>query len=227
MNKLICLILICINFFQIQAVYASNSSKESKMQESSKYRIIKITNSRSVRLTTTHDDYGLLDIRSLQPLINQEMEEGKALAKYINSITHEGSRSFILQEKLSRDELVYHSKHWTQKSSVLKIVKFKTLGLESDLNAYLGPLASIPTTRYGEATYELSFGGEKIQLVGPAFKEFWSLKGRYWASSQLYLPYEIDQANKIAIIRMDVPISYMNDLDYFGIYAIIPKSFDE
>lgn len=85
MNKLICLILICINFFQIQAVCASNSSKERKMQEPSKYQIIKITNSRSVRLTTTYDDYGLLDIRSLQPLINQEMEEGKALAKYINS----------------------------------------------------------------------------------------------------------------------------------------------
>jgi hypothetical protein len=216
------LISILLGFLQVTVAQAEDHS----MNNQTSYQIIKISNDPSARspLIWSNNHY-LLNINVLGSMIQKDSESGNRLIAYIAKLSNQGKNSIILRSSISRDDTVYYSKYWTKKESLLRITQFKALGSESDLNEFLGPFASIPTIRYGAATYELNFGGEKIQLTGPAFKKFWSLRKVYWSSSQVYLPLENGDAEKIAILELRVPISYMNHLDYYGLYAVIPNTF--
>lgn len=200
-------------------------AEDHPMNNQTSYQIIKISNDPSARLPLVwSDNYYLLNINDLGSMIQKDSGAGNLLIAYITKLSNQGKNSIILRSSISRDDTVYYSKYWTKKESLLRIAKFKSLGSESDLNEYLGPIASIPTIRYGAATYELNFGGEKIQLTGPAFKKFWSVRKVYWSSSQVYLPLETSDAGKIAIVELRVPINLMSHLDYYGIYAVIPTT---
>ena len=217
---LVSIFLVCLQTTVAQA-------EDHSMNNQTSYQIIKISNDPSARLPLVwNDNHYLLNLQDLGSIIQKDSDSGNLLIAYIEKLSNQGKNSIILRSSISRDDTVYYSKYWTKKESLLRIIKFQSLGSESDLNEYLGPFASIPTTRYGAATYELNFGGEKIQLTGPAFKKFWSVRKYYWSSSQVYLPLEAGDAEKIAIVELRVPIGYMNHLDYHGIYAIIPKNFN-
>lgn len=201
-------------------------AEDHSMNNQTSYQIIKISNDPSARLPLVwSDNHYLLNLQDLGSIIQKDSDSGNLLIAYIEKLSNQGKNSIILRSNISQDDTVYYSQYWTKKESLLRITQFQSLGSESDLNAYLGPFASIPTMRYGAATYELNLGDGKIQLTGPAFKKFWSLRKVYWSSSQVYLPLETGDAGKIAVLELRVPINLMNHLDYHGLYAVIPKTF--
>lgn len=188
----------------------------------SSYQLVVITRDKSTWVpTSVRGENDLVDLVDLGSLINDH--PSSALKSYFNQLTQGGEKSFFLQNALPISDRRYFRRSWTNKNNIIRIVDFKSLGWHWSLNAYLGPLADIPTERFGVATYAVDFEGETLKLSGPALKNIWAIRAIYWSNAQIYLPLDNNQDEKIALITVGLPINLMNSYDYHGIYAVIPR----
>lgn len=212
------LVIAAIGFLWTNTSFAETDNQP--MEKESRYQIVEITRDRSKTIPSAWDkDKDIADLKDMSTLI--EESSSVALRDYFNQLTHHGEKSVLLKNGLPPREWVYYSRNWTKKDNLVRITGFKSLGSESTLNAYLGPIADIPTDRYGIATYAVDFEGETLTFTGPALKEIWSLRRRFWSNAQIYIPLDENAAEKIALIQVGLPVNWMDD--HHGIYAIIPR----
>lgn len=192
------------------------------MSSEGAYQIIKITDDKSTRLPwIMQGEKYFVDLKEMKSLIDNHPSAD--LRSYFNKLTLNGEKSFLLEKGLPDSEGTYYRQSWTKKDNLIRIISFKSLGLESDINAILGPLASIPTVNYGVATYAINFEGEILTIKGPAIKSIWSFKKLYWSNAKIYFPADKSSSVKIALIQIGLPINLMDDYNYHGIHAIIPR----
>ena len=205
--------------------FAAWARKGAAPHADSRYQIIKITDSASVRLPWSRRGLGggvFLNLKDLAPLVDESTEQGRVLLAYIRELTADGQEPFILDLALPSERIPGFNHYWTRKDSLLRVVDFTSLESESHTNEYLGPIASIPTMRYGVATYALAYDGEVFHMTGPAYRKM--LRSKYWSHAQVYLSRD-ESGRKMAVVAMRLPTNSMDSLDHHGIYAVIPKSF--
>ncbi len=202
--------------------FAAWAKEDHSPTDGSRYRIIRITDKASVRLPWSWSgNVAVLNLKDLAPLVDEGTEPGRALLAYLRALTA-GDTPFMLDAAIPRDATVYYSAYWTRKDSLLRVVGYESLGSESHTNEYLGPIASIPTDRYGVATYRLAYDGEVFDMTGPAYRKM--VRGKYWSHAQVYLPRN-GSGEKIAIVSIGLPTNSMDYFNHHGIYAVIPTSF--
>lgn len=203
--------------------FAAWARKDGPLGDDSRYQVIRITDKASVRLPWSWSGrVPILNLKDLAPLVDESTEQGRVLLAYIRELSASDEEPFILESAIPREVNAGYRDYWTRKDSVLRVVGYESLGSESHTNEYLGPIASIPTDRYGVATYRLAYDGEVFDVTGPIYRKM--VRSKYWSHAQVYLPRD-ESGGKIAIVAIRLPTNSMDYLNHHGIYAVIPKSF--
>lgn len=159
----------------------------------------------------------VLDLLSFKDRLDAAPEPAR---RYLARLTDNFTRSVLLRDVLARDDVVYFSDYWTRKGSVLNIVEYRKTGSATGLTPYLGPLSSIPIASYGFAKYHLHYKGEVLPFWGVAQKDKWTLRKRYWARAQVFMPFGESAELDVAIIGMDLGINYMEPV---GSFLLLPR----
>lgn len=170
------------------------------------------------RWDKAHDSL-VIDLLSFKDRLDTAPEP---VRRYVAQLTADFSRSVPLRDVLKRDDVVYYSDYWTTKGSVLNIVEYRKVNSASDLTPYLGPLSSIPTSSYGLAKYHFNYKGEVLPFWGIAQKDKWSLRKRYWARAQVFLPFGESTGLDIAVIGMELGVNHMEAV---GTFILLPRDF--
>lgn len=190
------------------------------MKHESGFQIIEITRKKSeVHPGDWQDGRYFIDLKETRSLLENHPSAG--LKCFFDTLTRNGEQSILLQSVLPADEARYYRRGWTRKDNVIRIVDFDSHGSDSSTNGYLGPIADIPTYRYGIATYAVDFEGETLMFSGPAIRNIWSFRKTYWSNANFYLPLDNMPDEKIALFMVGLPINLMDD--YHRMYAVIPR----
>lgn len=203
--------------------FAAWAKKDGPLGDDSRYQIIRITDKASVRLPWSWSGRAaILSLKDVTPLVDESTEQGRGLLAYIRELSASDEEPFILDSAIPSEVNDGYRGYWTRKDSVLRVVGYESLGSESHTNEYLGPIASIPTDRYGVATYRLAYDGEVFDMTGPIYRKM--VRNKYWSHAQVFFPRN-GSGGKIAIVAIRLPTNSMDYLNHHGIYAVIPKSF--
>lgn len=188
---------------------------------SDNYQLVKISNSSAPWKWDETAENKIIDLHDLNAMLDKETNASPLVKKYIENITEGFTKSIHLKNIIQRDDTVYFSRYWTRRNSVLNIIEFEKLGMESDLNQFLGPIASIPTVSYGHASFNFHYKGETLSFKGAAIKSIWALRKTYWVSASAFFPFGENGSIDIAVIDMGLPINYMDNV---GTFVLIPKN---
>jgi hypothetical protein len=161
----------------------------------------------------------VIDLLSFKGRLDEAPEPVK---RYVAQLTSNFTKSVLLRDVLKRDDVVYYSDYWTTKGSVLNIVEYRKAGSSTDLTPYLGPLSSLPTSSYGLAKYHFHYKGEVLPFWGIAHKDKRSLRKRYWARAQVFMPFDESAGLDIAVIGMSLGT---NQMEAVGTIILLPRDF--
>lgn len=202
------------------ALAESDGKASEADMKSQHYQLIKASQAMppSGRWDKAHESL-VIDLRSFEGRLDAAPEP---VRRYIAQLTDNFAKSVLLRDALKRDDVVYYSDYWTAKGSVLNIVEYRKVGVSTDLTPYLGPLSSIPTASYGLAKYHFHYKGEVLPFWGVAQKDKWSLRKRYWARAQVFLPFGESAGLDIAVIGMELAANHMQAV---GTFILLPNSF--
>jgi hypothetical protein len=197
----------------------SKTTSEAGMQ-SQHYQLIKVSQAMPPPGSWDKADKSLvIDLLSFKGRLDAAPEPVK---RYVAQLTSNFTKSVFLRDVLKRDDVVYYSDYWTNKGSVLNIVEYRKTGSSTDLTPYLGPLSSITTSTYGFAKYHFHYKGEVLPFWGIAQKDKWSLRKRYWAHAQVFMPFDESAGLDIAVIGMSLGT---NQMEAVGTLILLPKDF--
>lgn len=188
--------------------------------KSERYQLIKISQSMPPpgRWDRAHDSL-VIDLLAFKERLDAAPEPAR---RYLARLTDNFSKPVLLRDVLKRDDVVYYSHYWTTQGSVLNIVEYRKVGSATDLTPYLGPLSSIPTSTFGLAKYHLHYKGEVLPFWGIAQKDKWSLRKRYWARAQVFMPFDDSSGLDVAVIGMELGTNHM---DAVGTFLLLPRDF--
>jgi len=211
---------IALSFLLIFAFVSLNAYSLEETMMSENYQLIKISNNKAPRKWDNATNSYILDLLKLNAMLDKETNASPLVKQHIENITEGFTKSVYLKYILERNDTVYFSPYWTKKNSALNIIKFEKLGNDFGLNSYLGPIASIPTASYGNATFNFHYKGETLSFEGVAIKSIWSFRKTYWVSASVFLPVGENNSIDIAVIDIGLPINHMEDT---GTFVLIPK----
>ena len=212
-------LLAMLSFYSLARAEGSAGASELEMK-SERYQLIEISQSMPPpgRWDREHDSL-VIDLRSFKDRLDAAPEPAR---RYLAALTDNFSKSVLLRDALKRDDVVYYSDYWTRKGSLLNIVEYRKAGSTTDLTPYLGPLSSLPTSTFGLAKYHLHYKGEVLPFWGIAQKDKWSLRKRYWARAQVFMPFDKSAELDVAVIGMELGTNHM---DAVGTFLLLPRAF--
>ncbi|MCC5884887.1 MAG: hypothetical protein JJT88_00465 [Gammaproteobacteria bacterium] len=192
-----------------------------KTMESTHYRLLLIPRDMPPpgRLEPGHDGR-VIDLLSFKDRLDAIPDP---VRRYLAHLTEDFSKSVRLRNVIARDHVVHYSDYWTAKNSILNIVEYRRSGSAGDLTPYLGPLSSIPTSTYGFARYHFHYKDEVLPFWGVAQRSKWSLRKRYWARAEVFMPFDDSAGLEIAVIGMELGTNYM---DPVGTFVLLPRNFE-
>ena len=187
--------------------------------DSARYQLIKVSTAMPPpgRWDKVHERL-VIDLLAFKDRLDTMPEPAR---RRLAQLTADFTRSVLLRDALARDDVVYFSDYWTRKDSVLKIVEYRKAGSASDLTSYLGPLSAIPTSSFGLARYHFRYKDEVLPFWGVAQKEKWSLRARYWAHAQVFMPFDESAGLDVAVIGMQLGANHMEAV---GTFMLLPAA---
>lgn len=212
------LVLFCVGGFPEESNLSEVKLKAN--EESENYKIVKISNRDSIGKWDSKTNSSYIDLKEMRDFILTEgRENSNFIAQYVAEITNNYSKRLILKNLIKRE--YDFSSYWTDAKNPLNVDSFQKISYESDLNAFLGPFAFIPTRIDGVARFNLRHNEEIVQFISFASKKTFTIKPKYWAYFQLFQPQnKTTDENDIVILVADAP---NNSLRFNGTYVVVPK----